>query len=308
MRKIDSLLGDLGHLISWNRFVSFIDRHEKIVLPLPGLILVISMLAFPLAYTVYLSFHKWFASSLQLPVWIGLENFRIMLTAPRFHRAVLQTLYFVSLSLGSQIFLGILIAGFLSMSFKGRGITRTLFTFPMMATPVAIALVWKMLMDPTIGALNYFLSLVNLPPSGWVSSARTVIPSLALVDTWHWTPLVTLIILAGFSALPREPYESAIIDGASRLRIFWHITLPLLRPAIMVAAMFRAIDCIKTFDIIMVISDGGPAFRSETINIYAFKQTFNYFHFGYGAAVLSILALTVFGISWIFIKLRRGEY
>ena len=165
-----------------------------------------------------------------------------------------------------------------------------------------------MAMDPTIGILNYLLSLVHLPEPLWLGSASTVIPSLVLVDTWKWIPFVALIVLAGYSALPAEPYESAVIDGASPLQLFWYLTLPFLRPTIIVATMFRAIDSIKTFDIIIVMTEGGPAYRSETVNIYAFKQIFRNFRFGYGSSILTVVAISVFVLVYVLSKLRRKKW
>src|SRR5205823_9125331 len=139
---------------------------------------------------------------------------------------------------------------------------------PMMATPVAVALVWTMMFHPQLGVLNYLLSLVGIPPQLWVFDPGTVIPSLVLVETWQWTPLVMLIVLGGLAALPTEPYEAAQLDGASEWQLFRYITLPLLAPFLVVAAVIRTIDAIKAFDTIYVISQGGPGTASETINLY----------------------------------------
>ena len=128
------------------------------------------------------------------------------------------------------------------------------------------------------------------------------------MDTWEWTPLITLITLAGLATLPIEPYESALIDGASTAQMFWRITLPLLRPAIIVALLFRAIDCLKTFDIIYVMTQGGPGFASETLNVYTFQVGLFYFHIGYASSLLVILFALVLGVSLLLIKVRRGAW
>lgn len=129
---------------------------------------------------------------------------------------------------------------------------------------------------------------------------------MILVDTWQWTPFIMLIALAGLSALPSEPYESALIDGASPVQLFWYLTLPMLRPTLMVALMFRSIDALKTFDIIYVITGGGPAYASETLNLYAFSQGFAYFNMGYASALLALYFTLVMGTSLLFIRLRRA--
>jgi multiple sugar transport system permease protein len=178
----------------------------------------------------------------------------------------------------------------------------------MVATPVAIALVWMMMYNPTLGVMNYLVGLIRLGPFKWVSDTYLVIPALAMVDTWEWTPLITLITLAGLASLPLEPYESALIDGATPAQMFWRITLPLLRPTIMVALLFRAIDCLKTFDIIYVMTGGGPGFASETLNVYTFQVGLFYFHIGYACSLLMILFALVLGVSLVLIKARRGSW
>ncbi len=140
----------------------------------------------------------------------------------------------------------------------------------------------------------------------WLSNRQIVLWSMILVDTWQWTPFIMLIALAGLSALPTEPYESAQIDGASAVQLFWYLTLPMLRPTLMVALMFRAIDALKTFDIIFVITQGGPAFASETLNLYIYNQGLFYYNMGYASAALVLFFVLVMGVSLLFIRLRRA--
>ncbi len=161
-----------------------------------------------------------------------------------------------------------------------RGFLRGLFILPMMATPVAIALVWTMMFHPQLGILNYLLSLVGIPPQLWVFHPASVIPSLVLVETWQWTPLVMLIVLGGLAAIPSEPYESALIDGATRWQIFRYVSLPLIMPFLFIASMIRMIDAVKSFDIIFAITQGGPGTASETINLYLYSVAFVYYDVG----------------------------
>jgi multiple sugar transport system permease protein len=258
---------------------------------------------------VYMSLHSWFASSLTSPEFIGLANFkRAFLEDERFRNALWLTLYFTALATVLQVVLGVALALLLNRPFRGKGFFRSIFLLPMVATPVAIALVWMMMYNPTLGVMNYLVGLVRLGPFKWVSDARLVIPALAAVDTWEWTPLITLITLAGLATLPLEPYESALIDGATPAQMFWRITLPLLRPTIMVALLFRSIDCLKTFDIIYVMTAGGPGFASETLNVYTFQVGLFYFHIGYACSLLVILFALVLGVSLLLIKVRRGSW
>jgi multiple sugar transport system permease protein len=287
----------------------FVEQHPVLVFTLPAAVVVFILMVFPVFYTVYMSLHSWFASSLTAPEFIGLQNFKRAFTQDeRFRNAIWLTIYFTALATAMQLVLGVALALLLNRSFRGKGFFRSIFLMPMVATPVAIALVWMMMYNPTLGVMNYLVGLVGLGPYKWVSDVRFVIPALAVVDTWEWTPLITLITLAGLATLPIEPYESALIDGATPAQMFWRITLPLLRPTIIVALLFRSIDCLKTFDIIYVMTAGGPGFASETLNVYTFQVGLFYFHIGYASSLLVILFALVLGVSLILIKTRRGAW
>ena len=284
----------------------FAHRHARFIFPAPAVITVALIIVYPLLYTGWMSLQEWYASSLTPPKFIGLANYTQILTAdPRFRNAFFRTLYFTFLVVSAETVLGVGMAVLFNREFWGRGIVRTLSLLPMVATPTAIALIFVMMYHPTLGVMNYLVTRVGLPPFSWTYSSATALYALALVDVWEWTPLITLIALAGLAALPKEPYESALIDGASGLQSFWYITLPLLRPTIIVAILFRAIDALKTFDIIFVMTQGGPANASETINILLFNQAFSYFNMGYASSMAVALFAIVMGASLILMKVRR---
>ncbi len=292
-----------------SRWSLLVERHPVFVFTSPAAFVVFVLMVFPVFYTVYMSLHSWFASSLTSPEFVGLANFkRAFLQDERFRNALWLTLYFTVLATALQVVFGVALALLLNRPFRGKGFFRSIFLLPMVATPVAIALVWMMMYNPTLGVMNYLVGLIRLGPFKWVSDTALVIPALAVVDTWEWTPLITLITLAGLASLPLEPYESALIDGASPAQMFWRITLPLLRPTIMVALLFRSIDCLKTFDIIYVMTAGGPGFASETLNVYTFQVGLFYFHIGYACSLLVILFALVLGVSLLLIKVRRGSW
>jgi multiple sugar transport system permease protein len=281
-------------------------RNARWLFPAPAVLLVAAIIVYPIVYTVWMSLQDWFASSVTLPKFIGLANYRkILVGDPRFREAVVRTLYFTLLVIAGETVLGVAMALLFNREFWGRGLLRTLAILPMVATPVAIGLVFVMMYHPTLGVANYLLSVLHLAPFKWTYSSGTALYALAVVDIWQWTPLIMLIALAGLASLPKEPYEAAHIDGASALQAFWHITLPLLRPAIVVAILFRAIDAIKTFDIIFIMTQGGPANSTETINILLFNQAFSYFNMGYASSMAVALFAVVMGASLILIKLRR---
>jgi len=287
----------------------FVHRYAPLIFPAPAVILVALIIVYPVLYTGWMSLQQWFASSLTPPKFIGLAHYReIVVADARFRDAFFRTLYFAGLVVSAETVLGVAMALLFNREFWGRGLVRTLSILPMVATPTAIALVFVMMYHPTLGVMNYLVTHAGLAPFAWTYSSRTALYALAVVDVWEWTPLVMLIALAGLAALPREPYESALIDGATPLRTFWHITLPLLRPILIVAVLFRAIDALKTFDIIFVMTQGGPSNATETINLLLFNQAFSYFNIGYASAMAVALFAIVMGASLILMKVRRTEW
>jgi multiple sugar transport system permease protein len=284
----------------------FVHRHARWIFPAPAVLLVAVIIVYPVVYTLWMSLHEWAISSVVRPRLVGLANYQKILFVDRdFREAALITVYFTVLAVSAETVLGVAMALLFNREFWGRGLLRTLAILPMVATPVAIGLVFVMMYHPTLGVANYLVTLSGLAPFKWTYSSQTVLYALALVDVWQWTPLIMLIALAGLAALPREPYEAAHIDGASPLRAFWHITLPLLRPAIVVAMLFRGIDALKTFDIIFIMTQGGPANASQTINVLLFNQAFSYFNMGYACSMAVVLFAIVMGASLVLIKLRR---
>ena len=286
---------------------AWLERHARLILPLPAVLATLLMIAGPFAYTIWMSFQDWTISSTTPPRFNGLANYLSLFTAdPRFGNAVLITFYFTLLGVTLQTFLGVTLALLFNRQFWGRGLLRTLAILPMVATPVAIALIFVMMYHPTLGVLNYFVTSLGLPLATWTYASHTVIPALVLVDTWQWTPLIMLIVLAGLAALPRDPYESAVIDGAGRWQLLWYITLPLVRPAIVTAVLFRLIDSLKTFDIIFVMTQGGPGGASETINLYLFNLAFSYFHMGQASSMVVVFFAIILGVALIAVRVRRG--
>ena len=192
----------------------------------PAAAVVLVVILFPWIFTIFMSLHDWKVTG--ATPFVGLANYAKMLQDERFLWAIVRTMWFTAATVIAPVLLGVWAAVCFASQFKLRGLARTLFVLPMMATPVAIALVWTMMFHPQLGVLNYLLTSVGLPPSSWVYDSSTVIPTLVMVETWQWTPLVMLIVLGGIASLPQEPYEAAILDGASVWQMFRHITLPLV--------------------------------------------------------------------------------
>ena len=272
----------------------------------PALIVVLAVIIFPWLFTIWMSLNEWKVG--QPTVFVGLANYLRMPNDPRFVEAVWHTLVYTTLSVLLPLVFGTLSAVVFHQKFPLRGFLRGLYILPMMATPVAIALVWTMMFHPQLGVLNYLLSLVGLPAQLWVFHPGTVIPSLVLVETWQWTPLVMLIVLGGLAAIPTEPYESAMIDGANFWQMFRYITLPLITPFLFIAAMIRLIDALKSFDIIFAITQGGPGSASETINLYLYSVAFVYYDVGYASAIVVVFFALIVALAGALLRLRQSTH
>jgi multiple sugar transport system permease protein len=269
----------------------------------PAAIVVGAVIIFPWLFTLYMSVHSFKLGGAS--EFVGFGNFARLLGDERFGWSVVRTLWFTLLAVVAPVLLGLLAAMAFNRKFPLRGLFRTIFILPMMATPVAIALVWTMMFHPQLGVLNWLLTSVGLPPSQWVYHADSVIPTLVMVETWHWTPLVMLIVLGGLAALPSDPFEAARIDGANPWQVFRHVTWPLLLPYVAVAAIIRTIDALKTFDTIFVITQGGPGTASETINIFLYLNAFAYYELGYASAVVLVFFVLIVVLSLVMLRWRQ---
>ncbi|WP_457662889.1 carbohydrate ABC transporter permease [Sinorhizobium medicae] len=213
-------------------------------------------------------------------------------------------LYILSMVL--QLVAGIYLAMLLFHSKRLSGLLRSLLISPFMMPPVVAGMMWLVILDPSLGAANYILESVGLPPSEWLASPVWVIPTIALIDTWQWAPYVALIVLGGLQSLPPSVYEAAQIDGASSFRIFRRITLPLLLPTIVTAAVLRSVDLLRFFDIIYITTQGGPGNASNTLNIYGFRVGFEFFNIGYSSALMITLSVIVLGAVLMLNRLRNA--
>ena len=282
----------------------FIDRRQALFFPAPAVIVLFLIVVIPIAYNLYLAFNKW-TIGLGEPRFIGLANFVELLGDERVWNGVKVMVYFSGASLALELALGLLIAIYFNRTFKGSEIVQAIYIIPFAATPVAVALIWRIILNPEIGVLNYLFTSIGLPASLWVSSETMVVPALVMVDVWKWTPMITLIVLAGLKSLPQDPYEGARMDGANALQIFWYITLPLIRPVLIAALMLRSLDNLKEFDMIYTITQGGPGIASETLYLYSYNVGFNFFKAGYGSALMVVVFLIVLVFNVVMNRLRR---
>jgi multiple sugar transport system permease protein len=296
--RADARLGNAG------KPVRLAPNHWPFVIP--ALFIIGAVIIFPWLFTLWMSVNRWTLGQSQS--FVGLENYIRLATDFRFWESLWHTMVYTVLSVVAPLLLGTLAALVFDTKFPFHRFLRSIFVMPMMATPVAIALVWTMMYHPQLGVLNYLLSLAGIGPQEWIFNQNSVIPSLVVVETWQWTPLVMLIVLGGLASVPREPYESAEIDGANAWQKFRYLTLPMIMPFVMIAVIIRSIDALKSFDIIYAMTQGGPGTASETINIYLYNTAFAYYDIGYGSAMAVVFFVIIVALSFILLMLRQRAH
>jgi multiple sugar transport system permease protein len=276
------------------------------LLSLPALVAILAVMGFPLLYLGWMSLNRWSMVGFDPPRFIGLANFAQLGVDARFGEALGRTFWFTALGLASNLPLGLGIALLMHERFPGRSLCRALLILPMVATPAAMGLVWVIMLDPTLGVVRYLLGLLGIAqPPLWLADPDLVVPTLVAVDAWMWTPMVALICIAGLAALPSEPFEAALVDGASALQRFRYLTLPMMMPTLLVAAMLRLMDLLKLIDIVYVMTGGGPGHLSETVNLYNYLVALSYDKIGYGSAIALVLFAIVMACTLVLIRLRR---
>ena len=265
-----------------------------LLLLVPTVIVLFVLTIYPTVYSFTLSLNEWNMSN-RLAIWnfVGLGNYANILRDARFWNAAQVTATFIFGTVAVQLLLGMGIALLLQRQVVARGLLRTALLLPMMTTPVVVGLIWRFMYNPTQGILNYLLGQIGLPTPNWLGSLQTGLIAVMIADIWEWTPFMVLILLAALQTLPQEPFEAAAIDGASAWQAFLHITLPLLRPTIVVAVLIRAIDSFKTFDLVYVLTNGGPGTSTETLSFYTYKWGFKFFQMGYASALSFVMLIMV---------------
>lgn len=272
----------------------------------PALIILLVLLVGPFIYMVTLSFTDLsFSQPDRDGNFVGFANFRkLMRDDPIFWESFLTTIKFVFAAVGLEFLLGLGLGLLLFHLVRGRRFVVTLILMPMMLAPVAIGLIWKLLLNGEFGMFTYYLRQVALmaPQTAPLSSYNLVLPTMVVIDIWEWTPFVTLVILAGLMSLPPEPFEAAIMDGAGPLRVFFDVTLPLLRPIIALVMLLRGIDAFKEFDKVFILTGGGPGTATELLSIYTWRINFRNWDFGYGSVVAFMVYLVVLIMCSVFYK------
>lgn len=264
------------------------------IFTLPITITLFALVIYPLIYAVFISLHST-AMGLQQAQFVGLRNFIDIFSSPIFSNAVKNTAIFTAGTVGLTFFLGFVIALLLSSITRGTDIYRVIFILPLGVSPVIAGLTWGMMLNPLFGVVNFFLEFLGIRGLGWATDIKLALPTVIMIDVWQWTPFMMLILYAGLQMLPKECFEAAMIDGASFWQKFIYITLPLLRPIIVIALIFRLMEAFKSFDIIYTVTKGGPGHATETMIVRAYLEGLKYHKLEYGAVIgLIMLFITIF--------------
>jgi multiple sugar transport system permease protein len=269
----------------------------------PAVGLTAILIIFPVAFAVVLSVAHWQASG-SLGQFVALANYGRMLQDPVFWKALRITAQIFLVGLAVETVLGIGVGYVLSRDVPGRRIMQSLVLIPAITASVAIGLVWLLIYDPTLGIADYLLGAVGLHRVNWLGDPNVVVWSLILVDVWQWTPFVAMIVAAGIRSLPSEPFEAAAVDGASALKMGWHVGLPLLSPVVSVAILLRSVDLIRFFDTVYIMTQGGPVDSSTTLNVYGYRKGFVDLDMSYGASLQVAILLLVIAVAVVMTWLR----
>ena len=261
----------------------------------------------PFVYVAWTAFHRWNLNAVTRDsVFNGLDNVRRLVSDERVLDATRATVLFAAWAVGSQLIIGYALARLLMRRFPGRQLFRTIHTIPLLVAPIAVGATWRIMLVPGLGPLPHYLDKWF----GWDidigTSGSTAFVSLVLVDLWHWTPFVTLSLLAGLSALPVEPFEAARVDGASAMRTLWHITLPMLKPIIIATTFIRLMDALRLVDEALMLTKGGPGDSTRFLGLQLVRIVFENNDYGYGGTVSLFALYITLVICWALYTVTTG--
>lgn len=283
-------------------------RIQPYLLLAPALAILIGFLLFPLVWNVYLSLHDVSLTTI-LGDWkyVGLKNFVNLLHDPDFHTSLQVSLIFVGGSVALQFFIGMVLAVVLNQQISGSNTIRALFIIPWTVSAVITGFSFKFIFSDSFGVMNYVLAQMGLEPVAWLSDPGTVVWTLVFANVWHGTPFTVIFLTAGLFSISPVVYEAARIDGATKIKSFLYITLPLLRPFIIINLILITMWSVNFFDLILVMTNGGPLFSSTTSSLFMYRQAFEFGLLSKGAAVGFLLIATNLVLAYSYIKLLRSQ-
>jgi len=265
------------------------------------MVVVLSLVSlYPVAYSIFMSFHDWNWG--RRFNFVGLANFTDLLTDPNFWGALLRTVYFTVGAVAIELVLGLTLALAVAKIGRASRLVSTILLVPMMVSGIIVSVIWKIMLDPTLGVLPWFLRALRLPTTAFLGDVRWAMPSIIGIDTWWQTAFVFIVLLAGVQSLPLDPFEAAEVDGASAWQKFRYLTLPLLRPFIITVALFRTVDCLKVFAIIFGTTGGGPVRATEAMQVLTYRTAFKQLQMSKAMAIMVLFSLFILIVVLLFLR------
>jgi multiple sugar transport system permease protein len=301
--------GDAGRFRSGRARLPTQGRGEVLLLLGPCALYLAAFSIFPLVTSLVRSFQD-YNTQADSWRWVGLDNYSQLIHSSEFWTVVENTVLLTVVGVTIQVVLGTALALFFNQQLRGASIVRGILILPMLLTPIVVGLMWRALLDPNWGLLNWIFVQIGVGQVGWLSDPSVALWTLVVVDSWQWTPFVFVIVYARLQALPQEVFEAGSVDGANWFQRTAYLTLPLLAPAIVFAAVFRAIDAFRTFDLVYGLTNGGPGTSTTTLSFQAFQNGFEFQHYGYASAISYVMVIAAaIGITLLFkvVKVRRLE-
>jgi len=283
------------------------EKYFRFIILAPALVIVVLLTIYPVISVVYTSLHQYHYIQ-GTKNYVGFKNFIRLVNDKFFLISIRNTFEFAVLSTFSELLVGLGLALLFKDRFFGRRYLLPIVIIPMLLSTMVVCATWRILYHYNYGLINYIIRTLGLGGVGWLTNKSIVMESIVLVEIWQWAPLSFLILLAGLQSIPDELYEAARVDGAAGIRILWHITLPLLKPQVLLVVLLRSIDTFKLFDKVYALTGGGPGNATETISYYIYREGFTYFHLGRASAASVVMLLIVVTISAMYISFTlRGQ-
>jgi multiple sugar transport system permease protein len=270
---------------------------------LPTIIALLLVVGFPLVFALFVSTHEYDLTEGGIGAYVGFENYARTLREEVFANAARNTVVLAVSVVAIEMVVALGLSLLLNQpGLRFRNVYLAILLIPLLVSPIAVGLIWRLLLHADLGAVNWALGILGLPKQEWLSGQTTAMPTIIGVDVWHETSLMIVIILAGLTALPRDPIEAASVDGANRWQTFWTVTLPLLTPVLLVAVLIRMIAAMKTYDLIYILTRGGPGSATETISYSIWKNAFTSLDMGHSAAASFLLLAAILVLTVVLVR------
>ena len=273
--------------------INITDRRYGYLLAAPTVLIVLLIILFPITFALISSFFDYTLINKSFNNFIGLDNYVNSINDEQLFNSISVTFFFVVLVVLFEFLLGFFIAILLNSIDRFKSIYYFILLLPLLINPIVVGLIWRMFLHPQLGILNYLLSLISINPINWLGDPKMAFVTIIFVDIWHQVSFMIILLLAGLSAIPKEPYEAARSDGAGILDCFIHITLPYMRPVIIVTILIRLIFAVKTYDLIYIMTKGGPGDATDLISYYIYRSAFISLNLGEAAAMSTILLFII---------------